>query len=130
MALQGGIASVLDSNDSVDNHIRDTIVAGAFLSDEQAVEVRKARPDQSPRSTICVGSLISSLEATVLVSRCVLLLIRFDPFFRLDVRAAFSVRGRPSLCERSHFGVMAPLVSKKSEFLIKVGCLSFYGWGC
>jgi hypothetical protein len=38
-ALQGGIASVLDSNDSVDNHIRDTIVAGAYLSDEEAVEV-------------------------------------------------------------------------------------------
>lgn len=39
VALQGGIASVLDSNDSVDNHIRDTIVAGAYLSDEEAVEV-------------------------------------------------------------------------------------------
>lgn len=35
---QGGICAVLDSADSVEAHIRDTMVAGAFLNDPAAVE--------------------------------------------------------------------------------------------
>jgi L-aspartate oxidase len=38
---QGGVSAVLDPLDSVENHIRDTIVAGAYLCDEETVEVSK-----------------------------------------------------------------------------------------
>lgn len=36
---QGGVCAVLDRNDSVEEHVHDTIVAGAFLNDPQAVDV-------------------------------------------------------------------------------------------
>lgn len=36
---QGGVCAVLDQSDSVADHVRDTMVAGAFLNDQQAVEI-------------------------------------------------------------------------------------------
>lgn len=36
---QGGVCAVLDQADSVSEHVKDTLVAGAFLNDPQAVEV-------------------------------------------------------------------------------------------
>ena len=34
---QGGLAAVLDPNDSIENHVRDTLAAGAGLCNEAAV---------------------------------------------------------------------------------------------
>ncbi|SFF55149.1 L-aspartate oxidase [Fontimonas thermophila] len=43
---QGGISAVLDAEDSLENHIRDTLVAGAGLCDERAVRFAVERgPD-------------------------------------------------------------------------------------
>ncbi|KAF3794647.1 L-aspartate oxidase [Nymphaea thermarum] len=36
---QGGVSAVLSPSDSVENHMRDTIVAGAYLCDEETVRV-------------------------------------------------------------------------------------------
>lgn len=35
---QGGVAAVLDDNDHIDQHVQDTLVAGAGLCDQQAVQ--------------------------------------------------------------------------------------------
>ncbi len=44
---QGGIASVVDPNDSFENHIKDTLIAGAGLCNEAVVEsVVKEGPDR------------------------------------------------------------------------------------
>ncbi|MGH8461005.1 MAG: L-aspartate oxidase, partial [Stenotrophobium sp.] len=43
---QGGISAVLDANDSIENHVRDTLVAGGGLCNEQAVRFTVGRgPD-------------------------------------------------------------------------------------
>ncbi|MBV8063127.1 MAG: FAD-dependent oxidoreductase, partial [Nevskia sp.] len=49
---QGGISAVLDQDDSLEAHVRDTLVAGGGLCDEQAVRFTVSRgPD-------CIGWLI------------------------------------------------------------------------
>src|SRR5688572_28430690 len=40
---QGGISAVLDENDSLEEHVRDTLAAGAGLCDEQAVRFTVGR---------------------------------------------------------------------------------------
>ncbi|QHS11454.1 L-aspartate oxidase [Sinimarinibacterium sp. NLF-5-8] len=40
---QGGISAVLDADDSLENHVQDTLIAGAGLCDEQAVRFTVAR---------------------------------------------------------------------------------------
>lgn len=37
---QGGVSAVLCPSDSVESHMRDTIIAGAYLCDEETVRVR------------------------------------------------------------------------------------------
>ncbi|MCR9180284.1 MAG: L-aspartate oxidase [Erythrobacteraceae bacterium] len=44
---QGGIAAVLDAGDTFDNHVRDTMVAGAGLNDPDTVEFVISRAPQS-----------------------------------------------------------------------------------
>jgi L-aspartate oxidase len=44
---QGGIAAVLDAGDTFDNHVRDTMAAGAGLNDRETVELVI---EQAPRS--------------------------------------------------------------------------------
>ena len=52
---QGGIAAVLDSADSVGDHIRDTLVAGAGLCDEEAVRFVVERGRRSVEWLVAQG---------------------------------------------------------------------------
>lgn len=53
---QGGVSAVLDPLDSVENHIRDTIVAGAYLCDEEAVEVVCREGPDRVRELMAMGA--------------------------------------------------------------------------
>jgi L-aspartate oxidase len=52
---QGGISAVLDENDSLENHVRDTLVAGAGLCDENAVRFTVERGPACIRWLVAQG---------------------------------------------------------------------------
>lgn len=44
---QGGIAAVFDENDSIESHVKDTLIAGAYLCDEDAVRYTATQAKES-----------------------------------------------------------------------------------
>ncbi|MGH8456067.1 MAG: L-aspartate oxidase [Stenotrophobium sp.] len=69
---QGGISAVLDANDSLESHVRDTLVAGGGLCDERAVRFTVERGPECIRWLVEQGvqfthdedSLLSNLHLT------------------------------------------------------------------
>jgi L-aspartate oxidase len=59
---QGGVSAVLDPADSVESHIRDTIVAGAFLCDEETVEVVCREGPERVKELMAWGALFDQSE--------------------------------------------------------------------
>ncbi|KAF8399716.1 hypothetical protein HHK36_015586 [Tetracentron sinense] len=53
---QGGVSAVLCPLDSVENHMRDTIVAGAYLCDEETVRVVCTEGPARVRELIAIGA--------------------------------------------------------------------------
>ena len=53
---QGGLAGVLDPQDSLENHVRDTLAAGAGLCDEQAVRTLVTEAPKALRYLIRLGA--------------------------------------------------------------------------
>lgn len=53
---QGGIASVIDKNDSFENHIQDTLIAGAGLCDPHAVEITIQEGPERIKDLINIGT--------------------------------------------------------------------------
>lgn len=63
---QGGVSAVLCPSDSVESHMQDTIVAGAYLCDEETVRVSAQRPignftvpDKANRCALLVHSSLT-----------------------------------------------------------------------
>ncbi|TKY50426.1 L-aspartate oxidase [Spatholobus suberectus] len=53
---QGGVSAVLCPSDSVESHIKDTIVAGAYLCDEESVRVVCTEGPERVRELIAMGA--------------------------------------------------------------------------
>ena len=53
---QGGLAAVLDPNDSIENHVQDTLEAGGGLCDEQAVRTLAAEAPTAIRYLMQLGA--------------------------------------------------------------------------
>jgi L-aspartate oxidase len=56
---QGGIASVIDPNDSIEKHVEDTLIAGAGLCDREAVESMVKEGPKRIKDLIDVGTMFT-----------------------------------------------------------------------
>lgn len=59
---QGGLAAVLDPADSVDDHVRDTLAAGAGLCDEEAVRTLATDAPEAIRHLVELGAVFDPDE--------------------------------------------------------------------
>ncbi len=59
---QGGLAAVLDPTDSIENHVADTLAAGAGLCDEQAVRTLATEAPVAIRKLIELGAMFDPDE--------------------------------------------------------------------
>jgi L-aspartate oxidase len=57
---QGGLAAVLDPNDLIENHVRDTLVAGAGLCDEPRVRELVSEAPNAIRYLMSLGAIFDS----------------------------------------------------------------------
>jgi L-aspartate oxidase len=62
---QGGLAAVLDPTDSLENHVRDTLAAGAGLCDEAVVRQLVAEAPKAIRYLMRLGAAFDPAEAGV-----------------------------------------------------------------
>ena len=60
---QGGIAAALGPGDTPDQHLRDTLVAGAGICDEDAVRVLVTEGPEAVRELISLGTVFDQTEA-------------------------------------------------------------------
>jgi L-aspartate oxidase len=60
---QGGLAAVLDPKDSIENHVQDTLAAGAGLCDEAAVRTLAAEAPVAIRTLIGLGAMFDPDES-------------------------------------------------------------------
>lgn len=60
---QGGLAAVLDPDDSIEDHVRDTLAAGAGLCDEAAVRTLAAEAPVAIRHLIGLGAMFDPDES-------------------------------------------------------------------
>ena len=60
---QGGLAAVLDPTDSIENHVQDTLVAGAGLCDESAVRTLATEAPIAIRKLIELGAMFDPDES-------------------------------------------------------------------
>ena len=66
---QGGLAGVLDPHDSLENHVRDTLAAGAGLCDEAVVRELVAEAPKAIRYLMRLGAAFDPAAATATVRR-------------------------------------------------------------
>ena len=66
---QGGIAAVMDSADSIEKHVQDTLIAGAGLCDESVVRMIIEGGPQQIRQLVAGGATFSSQSGKLHLGR-------------------------------------------------------------